>query len=155
MIKIPQKITIDIDTYQLQRKLRDVEEQREQVEEAVKDTEESAMDSFNQVMTMARTAWVMTSNVVRASGGSIDALFRLVIQTALSGAQVLIPLLLAEEMTPATAIQGAIGLTNIVLMFAAVAEAQKKHSEVITQFRAAQYALMSASNLITYIPSLW
>lgn len=150
-----EKFTIDIDVYPSMRKLDTVEAKRQEVEEAVEKTEEESKISFNQVMALARTAWVMTSNIVRASGGTIDTVFRLIVQTAISGASVIAPLLTATAATPGGYIQAMIGFSNLMIMTMAIGQAQKAREASMTRFRAAQYTLMSAANILSFIPSLW
>ena len=107
----------------VEEKIDAVEDKAEAVIEKI---EVQTIDSYQQVLNIARASWNIIQGVVRAAGGTISSTLRFAIGTAL-------------------------GLASIGLGLAAVAAAEKEQRQLERQFRGANMALNSIQ---TYIGSI-
>jgi hypothetical protein len=132
-----------IDTSKAHGELEELEAERKALEEKIrKTTEESKKElqrTWMKAVSVMQGTWSSIETIMRAAGVSIPTLYRTVITSAFAAAKILIPIFTAMELTPATIIQGTIGLTQIGVAIAAAIMAQREE----------KYAAEGLSNLNT------
>lgn len=129
---------VQISTEEAKAKLEELDQARQRSE-----------DSLNGLLSAARTTYMITTNIVRASGGSISTVFDAVIMTGLQSITILSSIYTAYAMGgPAGWAQAAIGGVSLGLLMASVSAAQAKQAQTESQLRAANMALMNVQNLI-------
>lgn len=154
-----EKITLDVDTSEAQRKLNEVEKKRQQVESAANKTvievDKKTTFAYQKVLGMARSAYLAGAAFVRATGTSVSYFFTSLISAGISAISLLTPILTAEEVTPGMQIQAAIGLINIGIATTALIAAQLQQGQIAQQLASANEGLHNIQTILTYIPSLW
>lgn len=129
---------LKLDTSEAKAQLEEIDEARKQSQE-----------SLDGLLSAARTTYQMTTNIVRAAGGSISTIFDAVITTGLQSITILSSIHAAYAAGgPAGWIQAAIGFVSLGLLIASVSAAQMKQAQTESQLRAANMALMNVQNLM-------
>ena len=127
-----------------------IEELEDKAEAVIEKIEVQTIDSYQQVLNIARASWNIIQGVVRAAGGTISSTLRFAIGTALGAFAVLKPVFAAQAVS-GDYIRAALGMVSIGLGLAAVAAAQKEQAALERQFRGANMALNAVQ---TYIGSI-
>ena len=131
--------------FRLKLDISEAKAQLEELDEARRQSE----DSLDGLLSAARTTYQMTTNIVRAAGGSISTVFDAVITIGLQSIQILSSIHTAIALGgPAGWIQAAIGFVSLGLLMASVSAAQAKKAQTEAQLRSANMALMNVQNLI-------
>ena len=139
---------MEINAEDLLRELEAVEGRANEVEDIVEEVKETARSSLTQVMGGVHAAWLATQGIVRATGGTIETVFRTVVGTTLGAISMLVPLLTAEAVTPGMQIQAAMGLASIGIAVSAMVAAELEQRELSDQLRGANMALHGIQSLI-------
>ncbi len=149
-----ERIDIVINAEEVLGALNVVEEKIDAVEDkaeaVIEKIEVQTIDSYQQVLNIARASWNIIQGVVRAAGGTISSTLRFAIGTALGAFAVLKPIFTAQAVS-GDYIRAALGLASIGLGLAAVAAAEGEQRQLERQFRGANMALNSIQ---TYIGSI-
>ncbi len=127
-----------------------VDELEDKAEAVIEKIEVQTIDSYQQVLNIARASWNIIQGVVRAAGGTISSTLRFAIGTALGAFAVLKPVFTAQAVS-GDYIKATLGMASIGLGHAAVAAAEKEQRPLERQFRGANMALNSIQ---TYIGSI-
>ena len=147
-----ERIDIVINAEEVLRALEQVdakiEETEEKAEEVIEKVEEAAIISYNQVLNMARSTWLMTQGIVRTAGGAISATFRMAVGTVLGAISMLLPIFTAEAVTPGMQVNAALGMISIGIAIAALAAAEQEQNELALQLRGANMALHGIQSFI-------
>lgn len=136
-----------------------------ETEQKVKDLELKAQEtfdrierqskmSFNRMMTMVRTSYMVITSIVEASGGTISTMFASTIQMAFSMVAILTPLLSARA-AAGDYLSAAIGFAEIMASLMAVAAATGQKAEAEEAARDAMSILNSVGALIGSMSFLW
>ncbi len=147
-----ERIDIVINAEEVLRALEQVdakiEETEEKAEEVIEKIDTSTTASYNQVLNMARSTWLMTQGIVRAAGGAISATFRMAVGATLGAISMLLPIFTAEAVTPGMQANAILGMISIATAIAALSAAQKEEQELALQFRGANMALHGIQSII-------
>jgi vacuolar-type H+-ATPase subunit H len=142
-------VHINVDDSEVEEADQKVEDLKEKAEKITEEVEEKASYSYNKVMLMARGAYMATAGLIRATGGTVSAIFRMAVSAAISAVAVFRPIIAAEAVTPGMQVQAAIGSANLLLAMMAIASATKKRSEVSHQILAISTALHGVSMMLS------
>ena len=120
-------LKIEVDASQLIESM----EQAKETDKVIEFVSEKARKAMGKTITMIRATWAITQGVLQAAGIGVSAQFRMIMSAVLGGVSMLIPLLTAQTMTPATMLQGFLGLMELTAAIAAmgVAESEFKQNE--------------------------
>jgi len=105
--------------------------------------------SLNNLAMGARTTYQITTNIVRAAGGSISTIFDAVITTGLQSIQILSSIQAARAAGgPIGWIQMGLGFISLGILVSSVSAAQAKQAQTENRLRAANMGLMNVQTFI-------
>ena len=141
-----------LDTSKAHEDLEAIEAERKKTEEAIKKTNEEARKDLGKTwmkaVSVMQGTWASMETISRAMGVTIPTFYRTVISSVFSAAKILIPIFTAMEMTPATAIQGLIGLAQIGISISAAIKAQQEKTKAEDDLNRMNTYLSGVSSLI-------
>ena len=144
--------SIDIDTSEMFKKLGEVETYREEVETAAVKTIDfisaETRKAMQKTLVMVRASWAITQGVLQAMGVSVSAQFRMIMSAVLGSVSMLMPVLTAQTMTPATMFQGFMGLMELTAAIAAMGVAE-------SEFKQNEAAYFSAMRILNGVQALF
>ena len=134
------------------KKLGEVETYREEVETAAVKTIDfisaETRKAMQKTITMVRATWAITQGVLEAAGISVSSQFRMVMSAVLGSISMLMPILTAQTMTPATMFQGFMGLMELTAAIAALGVAE-------SEFKQNEAAYFSAMRILNGVQALF
>jgi len=144
-------VELHLNADQLYSELRDVDEKVQDITEdahrKIDEVEDRTQDSFNAVMSMARSAWLTTRGVIRAAGGTVSSYFNLLIHTTFRTIEILAPLFTAKA-AAGDYVQAAIGMANLALATSAAIAAQLDFNELASQLHGWTTALRGIGYMV-------
>lgn len=140
-------VIVEVDTSELEEAELKAQEILEEADKVTEEVQQKAKMSFNQVMLMARGAYMVTAGLIRATGGTVSTVFRMVISAAISAVATLYPILTAQLTTP-MAIQASIGLINLGIAGIAIDAAIRKQAELSRGMMAINTTLHGMSMMV-------
>jgi hypothetical protein len=102
-------------------------------------------------MGMVHAGWLATQGVVRATGGTIQTVFRTVVGTTLGAIATLKPIFMAQA-AAGDWIRAGLGLASIATSVAAMVAMEQKEKEVSDALRGANMALHGVSAMLGMVP---
>jgi len=147
-------LSLTLNAEELLQELDEVETRANEVEELVEEVEAQSETSFNQVLGMLHAGWLATQGLVRATGGTIQTVFRTVVGTTLGAISMIYPVLQAAlagglaSMNPWAVAQALLGLASIGLATTALIAAQAQQKEFSDSLRGANMALHGIQSMI-------
>jgi hypothetical protein len=103
---------------------------------------------------MIHAGWLATQGMVRATGGTIQTVFRTVIGTTIGAIATLQPIFAAEA-AAGDYIRAALGMASIGLSLSALAAMQQGQKEMSDQLRGANMALHGMQAIIGTLEGIW
>ena len=137
-------LKIEVDASQLIESM----ELAKETDKVIEFVSEKARKAMGKTITMIRATWAITQGVLQAAGISVSAQFRMIMSAVLGGVSMLIPLLTAQTMTPATMLQGFLGLMELTAAIAAMGVAE-------SEFRQNEAAYFAAMRILNGVQALF
>jgi len=119
------------------------------------EVEKRSQASFQQVLSLARGAYLVGLGMLKSTGESISYFFRAMISAVFSTATVLYPLITAKEWATWDVIGGAMAIASLGTSIAAAVQAQAQETEIARGLRGIDMSLLGLQQLIGTIGSLW
>jgi hypothetical protein len=143
-----ERIEIDIDTSAGLAKLQQLETARQ-----------NSITAINTALSMARTAYLGMTAIVRIGGGTVSTIFNTVISAGISAIQVLYPIFTAmaagAPVSPIMGVQAAIGFVNLGIAISAIVASQAQQQEVANRLHSANALMHSVQMMVGQIHTLW
>jgi len=137
-------LKIEVDASQLIESM----ELAKETDKVIEFVSEKARKAMGKTITMIRATWAITQGVLQAAGIGVSAQFRMIMSAVLGGVSMLIPLLTAQTMTPATMLQGFLGLMELTAAIAAMGVAE-------SEFRQNEAAYFAAMRILNGVQALF
>ncbi|KKK52196.1 hypothetical protein LCGC14_3107360, partial [marine sediment metagenome] len=122
-----ERITLELDTTGAEAQLKEIDQLRQEVE---KEAEEASNRTRHIVIGMAQSTWGVIDAVMSAAGIKLSIGIRAAITGGFAIAHIYEAIHIKESLTPYTAVMGAIGLIQLVSVFASIYAAVAEEAEL-------------------------
>jgi len=145
-------IELVIDVEELRREIaevnQDVENMKENAEEAIQTVEAQSTAAFQEVLTMARGAYLLSLGTVKAMGGSVTYMFRSMVSGAFATISALYAITHAKLLTTKDFVSFGLEMAQLGLAVAATIAAQAGQQAAGRSLMGAKMSLMGLNQLI-------
>ena len=144
------ELIIDVDV--LRRELAEVNQEVNDTEEkagrVIEEVENRSREAFNDVLSIARSSYIIALGTVKAMGGSVSYMFRSMVSAAFTTIHALQALALGKAMTTSDWLSFTMEMAQLGLALGATIAADLGQQEIGRSLMGAKMSLMGLQNLI-------
>jgi hypothetical protein len=154
-------ITIEVDDSDLQEAKADVEEFETESQRIIENVDQETKRSFNQVLSLARGAYLVGLGMVKAGGESVSYFFRAMISSFFGAVSILQPLLQAilhagaATLNPYMVAQAVLGLASLGVSIGAAVSAEAGNQDLARGLRGLDMTILGFQQLINQVGDLY